>query len=287
MDKRNYTKPRGAAGSAKSLYQYNTDGKWLRECASLKGLEKAEGLSSGNLRKCCNANGEGTNDFYRTMAGSIWFFKSDAPHDEEGNPLNLPQKGDAKERAIKIILQFDKTNNFIKRWNGVTNVENDLGFNRTAICSCCDQNLDLEESYERYDFIWRYGSKDDIENNKLISQVKNNTLGRVKNYDMKSKAGNKAVSDLVKGAIDLIIDNSSISIVVIFINEEMKKIYTQFAEIPNNDECEVIAKELKKTWKKYHNKKDPNLQRDLEQLSDYNYTLWAGKLSNNLIELGI
>ena len=41
-----------------------------------------------------------------------------------------------KHRRINV-LQFTKENNFIKKWNGITNIEKELGINRNNITSVC------------------------------------------------------------------------------------------------------------------------------------------------------
>ena len=58
-----------------------------------------------------------------------------------------------KSKSIPI-LQFSKTGDFIKKWDGIRQVEKELGFNSTHISKCCKGKRKTA-----YGFIWHYHYK--------------------------------------------------------------------------------------------------------------------------------
>lgn len=55
-----------------------------------------------------------------------------------------------EKQKIKID-QYTKDNIFIKTWNSLTDIQNELGFANTNICKCCKGNINTA-----YGYIWRY-----------------------------------------------------------------------------------------------------------------------------------
>lgn len=50
-----------------------------------------------------------------------------------------------------IIYQYDLNRNLIKEWNSLSEIAEELGYNKSCILKCCDQ--DYKQSYG---FIWSY-----------------------------------------------------------------------------------------------------------------------------------
>ena len=64
--------------------------------------------------------------------------------------------GSRTEKTQKPILQFTKNGEFVRRWDGLRQVERELGFDNGNICSC------LKGKYKTIgDYIWGYA--DDYE----------------------------------------------------------------------------------------------------------------------------
>lgn len=63
--------------------------------------------------------------------------------------------GTRTERFIKSksipILQFSKNGEFIRRWDGIRQIERELGINRNPISKCCKG-----KQKTAWNFIWRY-----------------------------------------------------------------------------------------------------------------------------------
>ena len=55
------------------------------------------------------------------------------------------------EQIKKKVDQYDLQGNFIKRWNGMIDVQNELGINRNNINSCC---LNIRKTAGG--FVWKY-----------------------------------------------------------------------------------------------------------------------------------
>lgn len=49
------------------------------------------------------------------------------------------------------IFQYDLDGNFIKKWESLTKIENDLGYNHSNIVSCCKNRYK-----QAYGYLWRY-----------------------------------------------------------------------------------------------------------------------------------
>lgn len=56
--------------------------------------------------------------------------------------------------AIKPVNQYDKNNNFIKRWSCIKDINTELHFNCSCICSCCKG-----KKKTAYGYIWRYADE--------------------------------------------------------------------------------------------------------------------------------
>lgn len=81
--------------------------------------------------------------------------------------------GTHNERVSKTksipILQFSKSGEFIRKWEGSTQVKKELGFNKGHIANCC-----RGEKKSAYGYIWHYHYKSIWERNHipLIKQKK-------------------------------------------------------------------------------------------------------------------
>ena len=62
-----------------------------------------------------------------------------------------------KEKFSKEVLQFDKNNNFIKKWSSIHQINNKLGYSVSNISRCCRNEQKLANGY-----IWKYADRGDI-----------------------------------------------------------------------------------------------------------------------------
>lgn len=60
----------------------------------------------------------------------------------------------SRRKHIGNILQYDKNNNFIKKWESVSEASNELNIYRNAIVRCCNNTQKTAGGY-----VWRYAKK--------------------------------------------------------------------------------------------------------------------------------
>lgn len=61
------------------------------------------------------------------------------------------QKGSS--HSWREISQFSRDGNWIKDWPNLVSIKNELGFNHTNICACCQNKPKYKTAYG---FIWKY-----------------------------------------------------------------------------------------------------------------------------------
>ena len=53
----------------------------------------------------------------------------------------------------RTILQYSKDGKLIKKWKNLASIKEELGFNHTNICACCQNKPKYKTAYG---FIWKY-----------------------------------------------------------------------------------------------------------------------------------
>ena len=89
--------------------------------------------------------------------GYIWSY-------EKTDNITYTNKNIKKQ---KCIYQFSKDMTFISKWDNLESIENNLGFNRSAISACCRC-----KSKTAYGYIWRYEENLDKEISLVSAQAK-------------------------------------------------------------------------------------------------------------------
>lgn len=73
-----------------------------------------------------------------------------------GVPRDEQTKKKIKEgtkHSWKPVLQFTKDGDFVREWKNFTSIKEELGFNHTNICACCQNKPKYKSAYG---FIWKY-----------------------------------------------------------------------------------------------------------------------------------
>lgn len=130
----NYIPKKKKRKNCKTVYQYDLDGKLVKVWESLVEIEKTLGYSKNNISHCCL--GESVSAY-----GYIWSY-------EKKDNIQYINKNLKKQ---KEIYQMTKTKEIIKIWDSLESIENETGYNRSAISQCC-----LCKLKTAYGFIWRY-----------------------------------------------------------------------------------------------------------------------------------
>ena len=113
----------------KKVYQYAFDGKLIKIWNSLSEINEILGYSKTNISHCCLGE---ANSAY----GYIWSYAL---------------KDNVNYSNFNKIYQFTKDMKLIKIWNSISDIEIELGYNRSSIYQCCKCKYKTA-----YGYIWRY-----------------------------------------------------------------------------------------------------------------------------------
>ena len=70
--------------------------------------------------------------------------------------LMVPKKGGQDKRSVSVN-QFDKSGQFIKKWDSISEIKRELNYDKKAIISCCKGKLHYNTAYG---YKWEYAEKD-------------------------------------------------------------------------------------------------------------------------------
>ena len=128
--------------------------------------------NSGHLRLRLHKNGKGKKFLVHVIVAKHFIYNDDIlnktqVHHIDKNPQNnkvdnLMWVTDEEHRKLhperyeklrKSINQYDLDGNFIKTWKSSTDIQRELGYNRSNIIQCCRENKNYTHAYG---YIWKY-----------------------------------------------------------------------------------------------------------------------------------
>jgi hypothetical protein len=122
---------KGVAHNMSKVYQYDSDGKFVKEWKCAKWAEKELNLVIGSIGKCING--------YYIMTGNSYWSKE---------KLDIYKKPFAE--VLKKVYQYDMSGNFIQEWKNIKEVAKHFKCSRSAIDACvCGKN------HSSQGYIWR------------------------------------------------------------------------------------------------------------------------------------
>ena len=130
----NYIPKKKKRKNCKTVYQYDLDGRLVKVWESLVEIEKTLGYSKNNISHCCLG---------RSVSAYAYIWRYEKKDNIQYINKNLKKQ--------KEIYQMTKTKEIIKIWDSLESIENETGYNRSAISQCC-----LCKLKTAYGFIWRY-----------------------------------------------------------------------------------------------------------------------------------
>lgn len=135
---------------SKPVYQRELDGTFVKKWNSAREIEKETGYFRQCITACCNGK-------VSQAYGYLWSHHKDY----------IGHKGRRKD--CKPVFQYDLNGNFIKEWESVTDIQEELGYHKNNISHCC-----LGTNPSSYGYIWSYEKRDDIiyENKNFQKQKK-------------------------------------------------------------------------------------------------------------------
>ena len=125
----------------KAVVQLDMDMKFVNEWISASHASKTLGYFKLAIENCCDRV-EGC----KSVKGYIWLWKDDYNSGDLGEDYYLTRKNNSKR-----INQYDLNGEFIKSWNSVTEIVNELGYSNRAIQNCC-----LGRTKQSHNCIWKY-----------------------------------------------------------------------------------------------------------------------------------
>jgi group I intron endonuclease len=135
----------------KPVLQYDFQGNFIKEWLSVMDIEQVLHISHTSIGSCCLYRIN-----YNSAGGFMWKYKVNNLIPNKIDPFvknrgNILNKVNGIRPSKKIILQFDKQENFIKEWESAAQVRKELFVNSNNIISCC-KNIRKFAG----DFIWKY-----------------------------------------------------------------------------------------------------------------------------------
>jgi hypothetical protein len=122
---------KGRVSNKSKVYQYDSDGKFLKEWECIKWAEKELNLVIGSIGKCIKGS--------YVMTGNSYWSKE---------KLETYKKQYAE--ILKKVYQYDMNGNFIKEWKNVKDVSKYFNCSRSAIDACVCGKV-----YSSQGYIWR------------------------------------------------------------------------------------------------------------------------------------
>ena len=137
-----YSIEKMSQSSGKAVLQYTTEGLLVQEWRSIKEAAKIIKAGITNISACCRNK-------IKSSSGFIWRYKAGITK----NTIQVEKVGYQSqiEKLNKPILQYDKSNNFIKEWKSLTEVTNTLGIRQGDISACLTGRQKVAKG-----FIWKY-----------------------------------------------------------------------------------------------------------------------------------
>lgn len=165
---------------AKENPNYNRGGGNTKHIIDRDEIYEKYIIDNLSLNKCAEYFGVGKKKIFDTLQEyNIKKDKSAWKHQLSSHPK-------------KTVLQYDLEGNFIKNWNGLMEIQKELGFNKSNIANCCRGLCKTAN-----EFIWRY--EDEFIEVKTINKQKYNL--EISQYDLnynlisKFKSINKASNE--------------------------------------------------------------------------------------------
>lgn len=148
----------------KAIVQLSLQCDYIKEWDNIAEASKAYNLSSGNdIAKCCKG-------IRKTSFGFKWVYLEDYNLHKYNISIFLNSLHKPKEKTYKKIVQLDMNYNFIKIWESVKSIENDLNIKYENIMDCCRNKIKSSSGFR-----WIYESE-----YKLGNYEKSNLNGQAK-----------------------------------------------------------------------------------------------------------
>lgn len=111
----------------KPIIQLSKNGEFVKEWNSATDVEKAIGISQGNISTMCKGNGK------KSAGGFIWIFKEDYSPQKVLDIVNLNRE----YKSRKPIIQMTLNGEYIREWESIKKAGEVLNFSFQGISKVC------------------------------------------------------------------------------------------------------------------------------------------------------
>jgi len=124
---------------SKSVFQYDLNGKFIKEWPSLMEVERKLGISNTNICKCCNGKFDEIGNFQ-------WSYNF---VENKGSIKDKKEK--QHDRQCKEVYQYMLNGTYVKSYKSLSSITDETGFNFKNISDCC-----RGRTKQAYGYIWKY-----------------------------------------------------------------------------------------------------------------------------------
>lgn len=120
--------------SAKPVIQYDLQGNFIKKWGSMTEASRSLNIGTPHITQCCNKE--------RRKAGNyIWRYEADKSN-------ITPYK---RKTRSKLVNQYDLNGNFIKQWDSLAQISEELKLLKTNISMCCNKKY-----AQAYGYKWEF-----------------------------------------------------------------------------------------------------------------------------------
>lgn len=132
------TKKKMSLVRQKPVLQFTKNNEFVKRYNSIIEAVKETGINDGNISQCCLGK-------LKTSGNYLWMYETDYLNGEKYDENNLIN------RCLKPVLQFTKNNEFVKRYNSITEASRETEIACSNISQCCSGKRKSAGG-----FIWKY-----------------------------------------------------------------------------------------------------------------------------------
>ncbi len=125
----------------KSVVQFDKNNNLISRFDSIADAEKKTNISNGSISLCCSRKN-------KTAGNYLWMYEEDYLNGIRYNENYLVSK------QLKPILQLTKNNEFIKRYNSISDAMRQTGISVSNISICCSQKTKIAGGY-----VWKFADE--------------------------------------------------------------------------------------------------------------------------------
>lgn len=134
----------------KAIYQLSMDGDIIAEFKTIQEAARITGISAGHICDVCKGNREYANGYKWRYVDEELYQKAVTALENKIRNSKESRKNKFIEKALRVS-QYTLSGELIRIFNGMREIEEELGYKRPSIINCCNG-----KSKQAYGYLWRY-----------------------------------------------------------------------------------------------------------------------------------